>query len=129
VKSKKFIKGTWHQPGTDINIPMGLAWTDVFLMKVSELTGKPIPKSLTKERGSLVDMLTDSHAWLHGKKFAPYGDADFVLGRTKFLLELGIGPTHVLVHHANKRYKKALDKLCAKSPYGQNTQTHIGKDL
>jgi len=60
VKSKKFVKGTWHQPGTDINIPRGLAWTDAFLMKVSKLTGKPIPESPTKERGRLVDMMTDT---------------------------------------------------------------------
>jgi len=87
-------------------------------MQVSALTGKPIPASLTKERGRLVDMMTDSHAWLHGKKFALYGDADFVLGLTKFLPELGAEPTQVLVNHANKRYKKALDQLCAESPYG-----------
>ena len=64
---------------------MGLEWTDEFLMKVSELTGKPIPESLAKERGRLVDMMTDSHAWLHGKKLALWGDADFVMGMTKFL--------------------------------------------
>ena len=108
---------------------MGLEWTDDFLMKISALTGKPIPESLAKERGRLVDMMTDSHAWLHGKKFALYGDADFAMGMTKFLLELGAEPTHVLVNHANKRYKKALDKLCAGSPYGQGCQTYVGKDL
>jgi nitrogenase molybdenum-iron protein beta chain len=129
VKSKKFTKSTWQHPVSDIHIPMGLEWTDDFLMKVSELTGKPIPESLAKERGSLVDMMTDSHAWLHGKKFALYGDADFAMGMTKFLLELGAEPTDVLVNHANKRYKKALDELCADSPYGQSTQTHIGRDL
>jgi len=129
VKTRKFVKGTWNQPASDIQIPMGLEWTDDFLMKVSGLTGKPIPESLAKERGRLVDMITDSHAWLHGKKFALYGDADFAMGMTKFLLELGAEPTHVLVNHANKRYKTALDKLCADSPYGQGTQTHIGKDL
>jgi nitrogenase molybdenum-iron protein beta chain len=51
------------------------------------------------------------------------------MGMTKFLLELGAEPTHVLVNHANKRYKKALEKLCSESPYGQNTQVHTGKDL
>jgi nitrogenase molybdenum-iron protein beta chain len=129
VKSRKFTKNTWHQPVSDINIPMGLEWTDDFLMKVSELTGKPIPETLAKERGRLVDMMTDSHAWLHGKRFALYGDADFALGMTKFLLELGAEPTDVLVNHANKRYRKALEKLCADSPYGQSTQVHTGKDL
>ncbi len=128
-KTKKYIKDTWHQPVTAINIPMGLAWTDEFLMKVSELTGKPIAASLELERGRLVDMMTDSHTWLHGKKFSLYGDADFCLGMTQFLLELGAEPTDVLCNHANKRWVKAISKLCADSPYGQNTQIHAGKDL
>lgn len=128
-KTKKFVQGTWHQPATAINIPMGLEWTDAFLMKVSELTGKPIPASIELERGRLVDMMTDSHAWLHGKKFAVYGDADFVMGMTKFLLECGAEPSDVLVNHANKRWQKAMQKVCDESPYGKNTQIHIGKDL
>jgi nitrogenase molybdenum-iron protein beta chain len=105
-KTKKFVEMTWKQPCNHVDIPMGLEWTDDFLMKVSELTGKEIPESLAKERGRLVDMMTDSHAWLHGKKFALYGDADFVMGMTKFLLELGAEPTHVLCNHANKRWKQ-----------------------
>ncbi len=129
VKTRKFVKGDMQQPGTDINIPMGLDWTDEFLMKVSELTGKPIPESLTRERGVLVDMMTDSHAWLHGKKFGIYGDADFVMGMVKFLLELGAEPTTILCSHANKRWKKAVEKILADSPYGQNSEVYTGKDL
>ena len=128
-KTKKFVQTIWHQPATAINIPMGLQWTDEFLMKVSELTGKPIPASLELERGRLVDMMTDSHTWMHGKKFSLYGDADFVMGMTKFLLEMGAEPTDVLCNHANKRWLKAMDKLCKDSPYGKNTQIHIGRDL
>jgi len=129
VKTKKFVENTWKQPASAISIPMGLEWTDEFLMKVSELTGKPIPESLAKERGRLVDMMTDSHAWLHGKRFALWGDADFVLGMTKFRLELGAEPTHILCSHANKRWKKSVEKLCAESPYGANSEVHIAKDL
>jgi nitrogenase molybdenum-iron protein beta chain len=98
-------------------------------MKVSELTGKRIPESLARERGILVDMMTDSHAWLHGKKFSLYGDADFVMGVTRFLLELGAEPLHVLCNHANKRWRKAMEKILSASPYGQNSEVHIGKDL
>jgi nitrogenase molybdenum-iron protein beta chain len=108
---------------------MGLESTDAFLMKVSELTGKPIPASLELERGRLVDMMQDSHTWLHGKKFALYGDADYVLGMTKFLLELGAEPTDVLCNSANKRWVKALQKVLDASPYGKSTQIHTGKDL
>ncbi|MDD5322681.1 MAG: nitrogenase molybdenum-iron protein subunit beta [Methylococcales bacterium] len=128
-KTKKFVQTIWHQPATAINIPMGLQWTDEFLMKISELTGKPIPASLELERGRLVDMMTDSHTWLHGKKFSLYGDADFVMGMTKFLLEMGAEPTDILCNHANKRWKKAMDKMLESSPYGQKTEVHIGKDL
>jgi nitrogenase molybdenum-iron protein beta chain len=128
-KTKKFVEMTWKQPVNHVDIPMGLEWTDDFLMKVAELTGKSIPESLAKERGRLVDMMTDSHAWLHGKKFALYGDADFVMGMTKFLLELGAEPTHVLCHHANKRWKKAMEKMLSANPYGQGATVYIGADL
>lgn len=129
VKTKKFVKTTWNQPASEIKIPMGLEWTDEFLLKVSELTGKPIPASLELERGRLVDMMTDSHAWLHGKKFALWGDADFVMGLSKFLLELGAEPTHILCNHANKRWKKAMEAILEASPYGKDCEVHISKDL
>ena len=129
VKTKKLIKTTWKQPCTDVTIPMGLELTDKFLMTISELSGKSIPKSLETERGRLVDMMTDSHAWLHGKKFALHGDADFCIGMTKFLLELGAEPTDVLCNHANKRWRKAIEKMLEESPYGKNTQVNTDKDL
>ncbi|MBK1733363.1 nitrogenase molybdenum-iron protein subunit beta [Thiococcus pfennigii] len=129
TKTKKFVQNTWQQPASEIHIPMGLEWTDEFLMKVSELTGKPIPESLAKERGRLMDMITDSHAWLHGKKFALWGDADFVLGMVKFLMELGAEPTHILCHHANKRWRKEVEALLASSPYGAGGKVYMNNDL
>jgi len=128
-KTKKYVESTWNHEVPKLNIPMGLEWTDDFLMKVSELTGKPIPESLTKERGRLVDMMTDSHAWLHGKKFALYGDPDFVMGMTQFLMELGAEPTHVLAHNGGKKWQKAMDKLLATSPYGAKAKAYAGYDL
>ena len=128
-KTKKYVETTWNHEVPKLNIPMGLAWTDEFLMKVSEVTGKPIPASLTKERGRLVDMITDSHAWLHGKKFALYGDPDFVMGMTQFLMELGAEPTHVLSHNGGKKWQKAMEKLLATSPYGAKAKVYAGYDL
>jgi len=128
-KSMKYTKNTWKHATPKINIPMGLQWTDDFLMQVSEITGQPIPESLEKERGRLVDMITDSHAWLHGKKFALWGDSDFVMGMVNFLLELGAEPTHILCNHANKRWKKNLQKILDASPYGKDCEIHTSKDL
>ena len=99
------------------------------LMKVSELTGKPIPASLELERGRCMDLISDSHAWLHGKKFAIYGDPDFVMGMVKILLEVGAEPTHILSHNANKRWGKAVEKLLAASPFGTLGKVYVGNDL
>ncbi len=128
-KSRKFIEGTWNQDIPKINIPMGVEWTDEFLMKVSEVTGKPISASLAKERGRLIDMMTDSHAWLHGKKMAIFGDPDFVMGLTKILLEFGIEPTHIVCNNSNKRWEKAMKKVLESSPYGIHAKLYPGCDL
>ncbi|RRJ82931.1 nitrogenase molybdenum-iron protein subunit beta [Aestuariirhabdus litorea] len=129
TKTKKFVQTTWKQPATAIDYPMGLAATDRFLMTVSELTGKEIPESLALERGRLVDMMQDSHTWLHGKKFAIYGDPDFVMGLARFLLELGAEPSIILCQNGNKRFAKALQSVLDASPFGAQCEIHIGKDL
>jgi nitrogenase molybdenum-iron protein beta chain len=128
-KSKKFAKNVWKHEAPNFNIPMGLEWTDEWLMKVSEITGKPIPASLTKERGRLVDMMMDSHTWLHGKKFALWGDPDFAMGLAKFLLEVGAEPTHILSNNANKRWMKTVRKMLDDSSVGKDCEVYIGKDL
>lgn len=128
-KTKKYVENTWKHDVPKLNIPMGVEWTDEFLLKVSELTGKAVPESLAKERGILLDMMADSHTWLHGKKMAVYGDPDFVMGMVKFMLELGIEPTHILSNNANKRWGKAMDKLLASYPNGASGKVYIGNDL
>ncbi len=129
VKTKKVVQEKWGQPGNVLNIPMGLEWTDEFVMKVSELTGKPIAESVSLERGRLVDMMTDSHTWLHGKKFGLFGDPDFVMGLTKFLLELGCEPTVILCNNGSKKWQKAMNKMLSESPYGKDSEVFIGCDL
>jgi nitrogenase molybdenum-iron protein beta chain len=128
-KTRKYVEGTWKHEVPKLQIPMGLEWTDEWLMKVSEVTGKEIPASLVKERGRFVDMMTDSHTWLHGKKISLYGDPDFVMGMTKFLTELGIEPLHVLCNNGSKKWTKAMQKVLDETPYGKNTQLFAGADL
>jgi len=128
-KTKKFVTNTWKHEVPEITIPMGIKGTDDFLMKVSEVTGKAIPESITLERGRLVDMITDSHQWLHGKKMAVFGDPDFVLGLVSLMLELGIEPTHIVCTNSNKRWEKQMKKLLEVSPYGADAKLYPGCDL
>jgi nitrogenase molybdenum-iron protein beta chain len=128
TKTREYIEKDWKQP-TSVSRPVGIKGTDEFLMKLSELTGKPIPKELEDERGRAVDAVTDSQAWIHGKRIALYGDPDLVFGLVQFLLELGAEPTHIVVTNSNPEFEKELQALLDSSPFGKEATIWGGKDL
>jgi nitrogenase molybdenum-iron protein beta chain len=128
AKTREYIEKEWKQP-TVVSRPWGIKGTDEFLMKLSELTGKAIPKELEIERGRAVDAMTDSHSWLHGKRFAIYGDPDLVYSVVGFMLEMGAEPVHILVHNSNEIFDKELKELLASSPNGKSATLWAGKDL
>jgi nitrogenase molybdenum-iron protein beta chain len=128
TKTREYIEKDWKQP-TYVSRPVGIKGTDEFLMKLSELTGKPIPKELEDERGRAVDAVTDSQAWIHGKRIALYGDPDLVFGLVRFLLELGAEPVHIVVTNSNPEFEKELQALLDSSPFGKEAKIWGGKDL
>lgn len=128
TKTREYIEKEWKQP-TSVSRPVGIRGTDEFLIKLSALTGQPIPKELEDERGRAVDALTDSQAWLHGKRIALYGDPDLVIGLTQFLLEVGAEPIHILVSNSNPIFEAELRTLLDSSPFGANATIWGGKDL
>ena len=117
------------QEALPLNHPMGVSGTDNFLMEVSRITGKPIPPELELERGRVLDAIADSSAYLHGKKFALYGDPDMTLGVTAFLLELGAEPVHVLSTNGGKGWEAKVQALFDASPFGKGCHAYAGKDL
>jgi nitrogenase molybdenum-iron protein beta chain len=117
------------QTVASLHYPMGVAGTDEFLMKVSELSGKPIPHDLEMERGRLLDAMADSQGWLHGKTYAIYGDPDFVYGMARFVMETGGEPKHCLATNGNKAWQAQMDALFASSPFGKECKAWAGKDL
>ncbi len=128
VKTLEYCK----EKGQDVyafNYPLGIKATDDLLMKISELTGKPIPAELAEDRGRMVDALTDSMQWIHGRRFAVYGDPDFVIGMCRFLLELGAEPIHVMATNGSKSWAKKLTAELKESPYGANATVWPAKDL
>lgn len=117
------------QQTASFHYPMGVGATDDFLMKLSELTGKPIPESLEKERGRLIDAMADSSNWLHGKTYSIFGDPDFVYGMARFIMELGGEPIHLLATNGSKEWAAEMTELLKTSPYGAKGQVWAGKDL
>lgn len=128
TKTLSYIKGK-GQETLALNYPMGVGATDELLGELSRLSGKEVPQSLREERGRLVDAIGDSHTLLHGQRVAVFGDPDFCLGFTRFLLELGMEPVHILATNGTKKWAKQVDKLLAGSPYGKEGKVWPGKDL
>ncbi|MFQ6186030.1 nitrogenase molybdenum-iron protein subunit beta [Sinorhizobium meliloti] len=117
------------QATVSFHYPLGVKATDEFLVKVSEISGKEIPEAIRLERGRLVDAMADSQSWLHGKKYAIYGDPDFVYAVARFIMETGGEPTHCLATNGTPAWEAEMTKLLASSPLGNDAQVWASKDL
>lgn len=104
----KYLQDTFEVPNHIVNTPYGIANTDAMLRKLSELSGKPIPESLVKERGLALDAMADlAHMFFANKKVAIFGHPDLVLGLAQFCLELELEPVLLLIgDDGGNRYKK-----------------------
>jgi nitrogenase molybdenum-iron protein beta chain len=70
-----------------------------------------------------------SAAYIHGKRFALYGDPDFTLGLVRFLLELGAEPVHIVATNGGREWESRMKALLDSSPFGSEGQVWAGKDL
>ncbi len=128
-KTFSWIKDNYSGKHVSLPLPMGIEKTDALIMKLSELFGKEVPAFLKNERGRAVDAMTDSHQYMHGKKFAVYGDPDYLIGYVSFLLEMGAVPQHILCSKGTKKIEKELQGLLDASPYGAGCKIYMNKDL
>ncbi len=124
-----WIKDNYAGKHVSLPMPLGIAKTDDFLMTLSDLFGKEVPAALKAERGRAVDAMTDAQQYMHGKKFAVYGDPDYLMGYLSFLLEMGARPYHVLCSRGTKKIEKELQALLDTSPYGKGCTIYMNKDL
>lgn len=129
MQTIKFIQESFGHEGFSIYPPLGIKATDGFLMKIKKLTGRSIPEELERERGRAVDAATDAHQYIHGKRFAVFGDPDEVFGIVNFLLEMGGEPVHILTATGTKQFEDEMKVLLGSSPYGKLANLYIGKDL
>jgi nitrogenase molybdenum-iron protein beta chain len=129
LKTFVWIKEQYAGEHVSMAFPMGIAKTDAFLMKLGELFDKPVPAKLKAERGRAVDAMTDAQQYIHGKKFAVYGDSDYLLGYVSFLLEMGAVPYHILCSKGSKKLERELQALLDASPFGKTSKIYMNKDL
>jgi nitrogenase molybdenum-iron protein beta chain len=120
---------SWGQETVVLEPPIGVRNTDRFIAEMARMGGARVPEEITLERGRLLDAMTDSHAYLHGKRVAIAGDPDLVVGMLGFLLELGMEPVHVLSTNGDAGFQQRAEAVLANSPFGASATVWPGKDL
>ncbi|HXX81630.1 MAG TPA: nitrogenase component 1, partial [Thermodesulfovibrionales bacterium] len=128
MKTMEYIHKEWGQNAQVLPM-IGVKNTDNFFEELSKITGRPIPKEIEDERGRAVDAMIDSHAYMHGKRFALVGDPDQLLGLISFLLEMGAVPVHIVCTNGDKKFEEEAIALLSESPFGAEGNVYINKDM
>jgi nitrogenase molybdenum-iron protein beta chain len=104
-KAAEFLQKEFGVPAVIGPTPIGIRNTDTFLKHLSNMTGKPIPESLVRERGIALDALTDLvHMFLADKRVAIYANPDLAIGLAEFCMDLEMLPVLLLLGDDNSNY-------------------------
>lgn len=61
-----------------LDLPLGLAASDALVKTLSEISGRPVPQRLRRQRSQLVDALLDSHFYFGGRTVALAAEPDLL---------------------------------------------------
>jgi nitrogenase molybdenum-iron protein beta chain len=98
-------------PASVLKTPIGITATDKLVTALADITGNEVPYELEEERGQLVDVMVDNHYHYHGKKVALFGDPDFVIAMTEFVISLGMIPKYVLTGTPGDAFEKEVNGM------------------
>ncbi|MFK5952669.1 MAG: nitrogenase molybdenum-iron protein subunit beta [Desulfobacterium sp.] len=119
----------WKVPCQVLDLPIGLAATDRFVDALRRVAGVNVPESINLERGQLLDIITDMHAWFYHKKVALAGDPDQLIPLVEFLISLDMMPIHIVTGTPGKAFLKRIEELTADLPYKVNVKAGGGADM
>ncbi len=102
-------------PCSILDMPFGLKATDRFIDVLRTVAGTSVPDEIVKERGKLVDMISDMHQYFYGKKVALVGDPDQLISMTEFLVSIDMCPVHVITGTPGKKFEKRITEIAEES--------------
>ncbi|BBI99395.1 nitrogenase iron-molybdenum cofactor biosynthesis protein NifN [Ferrigenium kumadai] len=68
---------------------MGLDAADSFVIALSEISGKPVPEKIERQRAQLQDAMVDAHFMLGFARIAIAADPDLLYGYARLVTEMG----------------------------------------
>ncbi|MEH0018625.1 MAG: nitrogenase component 1 [Desulfobacter sp.] len=107
------LDGQFKVPCQVLDLPIGLLATDRFVDSLRTAAGVSVPDSITRERGRLLDVVSDMHQYLYGKTVALAGDPDHLIPLTEFLVTIGMKPVHIVTGTPGKAFEKKIREITA----------------
>lgn len=120
-EAMNLLEKKFNVQGDLLPMPIGVSFTDQYVMALRKNAIQEVPVSLEAERGRLVDLLMDASAHTYKKKVAIFGDPDVVYSLTSLCLEMGMIPKYVITGTPKSDFVKmttqliesyALDEAC-----------------
>jgi len=94
--------------GETLELPIGLQATDRFIDRLRTIAGVKVPDAITDERGRLLDIISDMHQYLHGKRVALFGDPDQLVSLTEFLTLMDMKPVYVVTGTPTPKFEDRM---------------------
>lgn len=108
-----------------LELPIGVAATDAFVNTLRLAGDTSVPTELEKERGRLVDMISDMSQYLYRQKVALYGDPDHLTSMAQFLLEIGMEPAIVVTGTPGKKWERQMKEMLPQAEVRASSDMHF----
>jgi nitrogenase molybdenum-iron protein beta chain len=95
------------------DIPVGIKATDRFIQALAKAGRVSIPEQISEERGRLIDVITDMHQYLYGKRVAVYGDPDNIIPLIEFLVDMDMNPVYIVSGTPGKKFEERVEGILA----------------
>ncbi|MGD8401636.1 MAG: nitrogenase molybdenum-iron protein subunit beta [Bacillota bacterium] len=99
-----------------LEIPYGLLATDRFIDALRQMAGVAVPDSINRERGRLIDVISDMQNYFYGKRVALFGDPDQLIPLCEFLVTLNMRPVYVITGTPGKRFEEKMAGVLKEIP-------------
>lgn len=115
AEAARLLDSQCKVPCSILDMPFGLKATDRFVDVLRTVAGSSVPEEISKERGRLVDMISDMHQYFYKKKVALVGDPDQLISMTEYLVSIDMCPLHIVTGTPGKKFEKRIREITAET--------------
>ena len=112
-----------------LDLPIGLHATDRFIESMRKMTGVNVPESIERERGQLMDIITDMHQYFYNKRVGLVGDPDQLISLAEFLVSIDMWPVYVVTGTPGKAFEMKIKGITKDSPYEVKVKCGANADM